>query len=86
MTGRATSDALDALHGLLTDTLVEQIRTATRARDEHGNPMPVPSALLAQAIKFLKDNGIDSPAKARKVSDVLSKAMPNWSDEVHGTV
>lgn len=85
MTSRATSVDLDGLHSLLTESLRAELEAARNRRDEDGRPIPIPPALLAQAIKFLKDNGVDSPARARQVGDVLLPAMPDWSDETHGS-
>lgn len=76
--GRATESALDALHGLLSETLQGEIQ-GYRERGE-----AVPPALLAQCIKFLKDNGIDSPARAKKVLDTLADAMPDFDDDNYG--
>ena len=71
---RATEEALAALHGLLADTLREQIEKAKAS--EEG----IPPALLAQAIKFLKDNGIDSPALKGSKVDTLAEAMPDFDE------
>jgi hypothetical protein len=43
--------------------------------------LPVPPALLAQAIKMLKENGIDSPARSREVKDTLAAHMPDFGPE-----
>ena len=71
---RATEDALGALHGLIADALKEQIEAA-RASGEG-----IPPALLAQAIKFLKDNGIDAPEQAGGRLDRLKKSLPSAAD------
>lgn len=76
MSGRASEQLLDQLHYLTIDTICAEIR---RYRD--GNE-PIPPALLAQAIKVLKDNGIDSPARAKKVLDTLAEQMPDFDDEL----
>lgn len=47
-------------------------------------PQPVPPALRAQTIKFMKDNGIDSPARAAKTHDALAAQLPTF--EVEDTV
>lgn len=88
---RASSTAMDALHGtmarLLTDELVRAGKAAsaprftTRTNDE-GNEERVPNPdyiplnpqLLDKALKFLKDNGIDSPEKSKAIHD-LSVAL-----------
>ena len=73
--GRATESALDALHALLSETLQSELQAYRK------NGVPVPPPLLAQCIKFLKDNGIDSPARAKKVLDTLKDEMPDFDDD-----
>lgn len=87
---RASSDSLDALHGLLAEAQAEELqRNLARARlskrvpdpeDPTGkrtiaNPdyEPVSPKLLAVAIKFLKDNGIDAPATSPRFSGILDE-------------
>lgn len=81
---RASSDLADSLHALVFETLIEQITAyRTQRYDEEGKPLPlepVPPALLAQALKALKDNGIDSPVRAKKLQDALAGAMPSLDD------
>lgn len=86
---RADEAQVDELHGLIAETLIEQI-TAYKCgdmlgTDKDGNTfaLPMPPALLAQAIKFLKDNGIDSPQRAQKVRDALAGRMPEFDPEDH---
>lgn len=86
---KATETQVDDLHGLVAETLIEQIAAYKRGEvfelDREGNKiaLPMPPALLAQAIKFLKDNGIDSPQRAQKVRDALAGRMPEFDPEVH---
>lgn len=79
---RATDDLFDALHLLAANTLIEEINAYRNAVDEKGNPAPkpVPPALIAQVLKFLKDNGIDSPARAQDLEDRLEGKLPNLAD------
>lgn len=72
MTTRATDAVFDELHLLTAETIMAEIKRCRDAKE------PVPPALLAQASKFLKDNGIDSPARAAKVRDVLAGDMPDF--------
>lgn len=74
MTGKATEEALDALHGLLAGTLAEQLKAAREKKDEQGKPAPVPTALLAEVAKFLKQNGIDTPARSQRM-DGLAREL-----------
>lgn len=80
---RATGDLLDFLHGTLAQTLVDEIARYKKGemRDADGNILPIPTALLAQAIKFLKDNGIDSPAKSNRMLDTLKNELPSFDDD-----
>jgi len=81
---RATDTVMDQLHGLVADSLIQQIEVYTKAVDADGKPapLPIPPALLAQAAKFLKDNGIDSPHRAKKVDEALPPDLPSFDDVV----
>lgn len=83
MTTKATEDTFNSLHSLVADSLIAEIKSYTGHVDKEGKlaPIPLPPALLAQAIKFLKDNGIDSPARAQQVSDALAGKMPEFDPE-----
>lgn len=72
--GSASTKELEALHSLVAKVLKDEL-TAER-RDDDGNKEPVSPQLLAQAIKFLKDNGIE-PAK-----DVNNAALDALAQEV----
>lgn len=56
----APEAALGELHLLTSITLAQQIKLYTENIDEAGElkPIPVPPALLAQVINFLKNNNI----------------------------
>lgn len=84
---RATENQLDGLHELVTSTLIEQIRQYKMGavKDANGVPLPMPPALLAQAIKMLKDNGIDSPVRAQGIRDALAGRLPEFDPEAHMT-
>lgn len=81
---KATEAILDSLHCLLADTLIQQIKVYTEAVDADGRPAPqaIPPALLAQCIKFLKDNGIDSPARGKSVNEALPPDLPSFDEVV----
>jgi len=86
MTNQRTSESkFDELHGLVAESLVEQIKAwkAGRLVQQEGEEYVkvFPPALLAQAIKFLKDNGIDQPAKSGNRVDTLKDEMPDFSDD-----
>jgi len=73
---RASEQLLDGLHNLVATTLVEQLRIAKAATDENGNPVPIPASLIAQAAKFLKDNGVDRAIRAGDPLDILNDELP----------
>lgn len=72
---RASEAAADALHALTFEVVQDEIM-GYRQRGE-----PVPPALLAQAIKLLKDNDISSPVRAQKVADELAPHLPDFGVE-----
>ena len=94
MTGRATEELFDLLHGTVATELLEEIRAYRNGErfhatkfDKEGNPLdrdvaPLPAALVAQAIKFLKDNGIDRPVKAGDPEDILARELEEEFDNV----
>jgi len=78
---RASNDAMDSLHALAAETINEQIGKYRRGEivdSKTGDVLPVPPALIAQALKFLKDNGVDSPARAVKMLDTLKDQLPDF--------
>jgi hypothetical protein len=83
MSGRATEEAAESLHALVCEMLTEEIRTArTRPTcDECGCRPGIAPALLAQAIKFLSENGIDSVAPKGGKLDSLKAQLPRFEDE-----
>lgn len=66
---RATEQQLGELHGLVATTFAAEIE-GYRKRGE-----PIPPSLLAAALKFLKDNGIDAPARSNKAVDQLATEL-----------
>lgn len=89
--GRGSETVLDSLHGLVALTLTEQIQKYKNGEvlgyDSEGKsyPLPIPAALLAQALKFLADNGIDAPASLPKL-DALKRELPKFSPEADTSV
>ena len=80
---RASADLVDELHALQAATLMAEIKKYTEHRNpETGalEPLPVPPALLAQVNKFLKDNGVDAPARAKKLQDKIGRQLPDLED------
>lgn len=76
---RASEALFDELHLLTVTTLKAQIKSYTDKNE------PVPPALLAQAIKMLKENGIDSPARTKDLQDTLVAELPNFDEHTDVT-
>jgi len=72
VTGRASESALDALHGLLSAVLQEELVAARAASKKDGTP--INPQLLDKVMKFLAQNGVDAPASAPRV-DALAKEL-----------
>lgn len=85
---RASNDALDVLHGLLAESQTEELaRNLERARKPKFIPdpanagqkmlnpewAPLDTKLLAVAIKFLKDNGVDAPAASPRINALVDQ-------------
>jgi hypothetical protein len=83
--GRASDDDASRLHNLVCDSLLLQLEAWKKGRlvvlDGEKYTKCMPPALLAQAIKFLKDNGIDQPARTGDKVDTLKNAMPDFTDD-----
>lgn len=67
---RAGSDLMDLLHGLVAESLKEELIRARDAVDEDGSPVPINPQLIDKALKFLKDNSITAPAGNAPVNDL----------------
>ena len=63
MARRADDKALDGLHALVAEVLAKSLEAES-----------VSPQMLAQAIKFLKDNGVDAPAASPRISN-LERAL-----------
>lgn len=80
---RASDDTVDTLHGMAAEILIEQLNLyRLNVNPETGlpAPLPVPPQLIAQVLKFLKDNGVDSPRRAKAVQDALKGRLPSFDD------
>ncbi|HEV7270721.1 hypothetical protein [Pseudoxanthomonas sp.] len=77
--GRATDEQLDALHGLLGETLLDEFNRYISKGE------PIPPQFFSQVLKYLKDNGIDAPSRAVKLRDRLADTMPNFDDPPDGS-
>jgi hypothetical protein len=72
---RATSDALDAIHGLVAGALADELKAAMELAN-HSDPelrQPINPQLLDKAMKFLKDNAITAPANNKPLADLASQ-------------
>lgn len=79
--GRATEAQLDALHGLLTDALAEELRRAKEAA-EGPDGKPIPHQLIDKVIKFLGLNGVDTPKAAPRKDTLAAELMDLDLDEI----
>jgi hypothetical protein len=73
---RASNELLDLIHLLTATSLKDELaRAAKRAAlprtDE--NYAPINPQLIDKALKFLKDNGVDAPAKSQRVDTLASQ-------------
>lgn len=69
MTGKATEELLNQLHGTLAEHLRDQIRLAQAGGE------PLPASLVKEIREFLKDNGIESlPSSGNPVGRLLEEA------------
>lgn len=85
---RASGDSLDELHKLVAESITSELKEACKrpACTECGNKPGIPPALLAQAIKFLAENGINMPAQSGNRVDTLKDAMPDLDGVERGNV
>lgn len=67
---RATSDILDALHGLVAGALVDELKAAIERANDAEDPQPINPQLIDKALKFLKDNSITAPQGNKPLSDL----------------
>ena len=63
MSQRAADKILDSLHALVAERLLARI-----------GEKDVSPQMIAQAIKFLKDNGVDAPSSSPRISN-LERAL-----------
>ena len=85
---RGTNEQFDELHSLTLTMLLVMMKKASKGLlvdDDNVATLP-PPALMAQAIKFLKENGIDKPAANTNKTDTLAEEMPDLDDLERGTV
>jgi hypothetical protein len=92
---RATSEQADLLHRLVAEALIEQIeawkdgRLVEPCREDQADfkaenggfyVRVFPAPLLAQAVKFLKDNEVTSPHQNDSRIDRLKGSLPSMDD------
>lgn len=80
---RGTDEEFDKLHGLTLRIITKMMEAAEKGKlvDEEGHVTMPPPALLAQAIKFLKENGIDKPETKKDALRALREQLPNFEDD-----
>lgn len=74
----ASKDALNNLHALVALTLASQIKDGTKKMSKDGDAVveDASPALLAVAIKFLKDNNIEALVTPNSPLASLTDALP----------
>lgn len=83
---RTSNESFDELHALTADYLIATLKAAKAGRLVHLEggeyvTLNLPPAYMAQAIKFLKDNGIDQPAQKGNRVDTLKNEMPDFGND-----
>jgi hypothetical protein len=80
---RASEASLADLHRRIAETLLAELTEPRYVVDKQGKAWPAPAspALLAQAIKFLKDNGVDAPAKEGSRLAQIASELANIPDD-----
>lgn len=66
----ASEDLLGLIHAAVADDLLRRITSGEATPQE-----------IAQAIKFLKDNGIEAVPQANDKLGKLAKSLPDFTDE-----
>lgn len=80
---RASEETLNRLHEVVAETLGEQIQKYRDGEylDKEGNPLPIPSALLSTATKYLNDNQVNRAEQDEPdASDLLADELPNFGE------
>jgi hypothetical protein len=67
---RATVEQLEALHGLIAEVLLTEIRRRNARKGRKS------SRFLSVALQFLKVNGITSPSQSQAAIDALLGELP----------
>ena len=77
---KATETQMGALHGLLATSFASEIKPYV------DNNEAIPASILAAAARFLKDNGIDAPARNNKQLDHLATELEDLDFEDENVV
>ena len=72
----ASEELLGLLHEAVADDLLQRFRKAAT-----GDGEPLTPAEISQAIKFLKDNGIEAVAGENDKLGKLAESLPDFSGE-----
>lgn len=80
VTAAASEAELRQLHGVIARTYLRSISDYERGRvkDRNNNTKSCPASLLAAAARFLSDNGVDRPERAKNLRDPLNLELPNY--------
>lgn len=69
--GKATTDMMDLLHGLMAEAMTEDLKRELETVRENGGT--VSPKLYGVIRAFLKDNGIDAPASSPRFSPLVDQ-------------
>lgn len=81
---RADMVLLEALHNATAAQLLDYITNGYPSVDAEGveHRGPIPAAVLAQAIKFLKDNGVEAvPVSTSPLGELERKLIPQFNED-----
>lgn len=81
---RANEALLDAIHGLVAGSLKDELTRAAAmaALPDPEKRVPLNPQLIDKALKFLKDNGVDAPARSARVDELAATLGDLDIDEV----
>ncbi len=85
--GRALEAALDAMHGLVAESLITELQMhlrLLRAGENSDEPYMIPPQFLDKVLKFLAQNGINAPKQAPRV-DALAATLADLDLDAEAT-
>lgn len=73
MSSKASTDAMASLHNEVAKQLLERVKSGAAS-----------AADISNAIKFLKDNGIEADAVPGSPTESLARQFPSFNDDQDG--